>query len=285
MLALVFALLLGAQTVTTDELQRVQDTVNEVSDDISQLRRGDSALAGQLERQLDQVRDDVAYLRVKQRRNETIDRREYADVRDRLEDIRVRARGETVHGAVVPDDTRAATRPGATSADEIRVGTEFDVRLQSSLTSDTARVEDRFTATTAADIRNDDRVVVPAGSVLFGTVSSVTRAGRIERKGSLTLAFDRIVIDGRTYDIRATVVQALESEGLKGEAPRVGVGAAAGGIIGALLGGVKGALAGVLIGGGGTLAATEGKDVHLPAGTVLRVRLDTPLDLSRQSFN
>jgi len=112
MLALVFALLLGAQTVTTDELQRVQDTVNEVSDDISQLRRGDSALAGQLERQLDQVRDDVAYLRVKQRRNETIDRREYADVRDRLEDIRVRARGETVHGAVLPDDTRAYAARG-----------------------------------------------------------------------------------------------------------------------------------------------------------------------------
>lgn|SRR6185436_475790 len=279
MLPLLFALLLGAQTVTTDELQRMQDTVNQVSDDISQLRRGDSALAGQLERQLDQVKDDVAYLRVKQRRNEDIDRREFADVRDRLEDIRIRARGENVRGPVAQDDARAS------AADEVGVGTEFDVRLQSSLTSDTARVEDRFNATTVADIRNDNRVVVPAGSTLFGTVSSVTRAGRIERKGSLTLAFDRIVIDGRTYDIRATVVQALESEGLKGEAPRVGIGAAAGGIIGALLGGVKGAVAGVLIGGGGTLAATEGKDVHLPAGTVLRVRLDTPLDLSRQSFN
>ena len=28
--------------------------------------------------------------------------------------------------------------------------------------------------------------------------------------------------------------------------------------------------------GGGTIAATEGKDVTLPAGTILRVRLDTP---------
>ena len=33
---------------------------------------------------------------------------------------------------------------------------------------------------------------------------------------------------------------------------------------------------GVLIGGGGTIAATEGKDVTLPQGTILRVRLDTP---------
>ena len=37
---------------------------------------------------------------------------------------------------------------------------------------------------------------------------------------------------------------------------------------------MKGALAGILIGGGGTIAATEGKDVELPPGTVLRVRLD-----------
>ena len=46
-----------------------------------------------------------------------------------------------------------------------------------------------------------------------------------------------------------------------------------------ILGGFRGALAGILIGGGGTIAATEGNDVELPVGTVLRVRLDTPLTL------
>ena len=207
---------------------------------------------------------------MKVRRNEPIERGEYADVRSRLDDIRRRARRESVRES---------------APDQVTVGTEFEVRLQSSLSSRTARVEDRFNATTVADIRNDDRVIVPAGSLLFGTVSSVTKAGRIERTGALTVAFDRIVIDGRTYDIRATVVQALESKGILGEAPKVGIGAAAGGIIGGLLGGVKGAVAGILIGGGGTLAATEGQDVEVPAGTVLRVRLDTPLDMGRQSFN
>jgi hypothetical protein len=38
-------------------------------------------------------------------------------------------------------------------------------------------------------------------------------------------------------------------------------------------------LIGVLIGGGGTIAATEGKDVKLPAGTVLRVRFEQPLQI------
>ena len=140
-------------------------------------------------------------------------------------------------------------------------------------------VEDRFEATTMVDLRDGDQILVPAGSIVRGTVSSVTRAGRIERKGSLTLAFDRITVDGRSYPIRATVTQALESEGIRGETTRIGAGAGVGAIIGGILGGVKGALAGILIGGGGVVAATDGQDVELPAGSTLRVRLDSPLML------
>jgi hypothetical protein len=35
----------------------------------------------------------------------------------------------------------------------------------------------------------------------------------------------------------------------------------------------------VLIGGGGTMVATEGNDVKLPSGTILRVRMDTPPEI------
>jgi hypothetical protein len=98
----------------------------------------------------------------------------------------------------------------------------------------------------------------------------------MERKGSLTVAFDQLTVHGRDYPMRGTVTQALESEGIRGEANKIGAGAGVGAIIGGIIGGVKGALLGVLIGGGGTVAATEGKDVILPAGTILRVRLDTP---------
>jgi hypothetical protein len=122
-------------------------------------------------------------------------------------------------------------------------------------------------------------VIVPAGSLVRGVVSSVTKAGRIERQGRMTIAFDQVTIRGRSYPMRATVTQALESEGVRGEAARIGAGAGVGAIIGGILGGFKGALAGILIGGGGTIAATEGTDVELPAGTVLRVRLDTALNV------
>ena len=110
-------------------------------------------------------------------------------------------------------------------------------------------------------------------------VSFVTKATRIERTGRLKVNFDRITINRRNYPIGASVTQALESEGIAGEKGRIGIGAGAGAILGAILGGAKGALAGILIGAGGTIAATEGTDVELPAGTVLRVRLDSPLAL------
>ena len=159
------------------------------------------------------------------------------------------------------------------------MGTEFDVRLQSTITSATAAVEDRVEATTLLNIDNQDHVLVPAGSVLRGTVTAVNRPGRIDRKGSITLAFESITVRNETTMVRATVTQALESEGIKGDTAKIGAGAGVGAIIGGILGGFKGVLAGILVGGGGVIAATEGQDVTLPAGTILRVRLDTPLIL------
>ena len=108
---------------------------------------------------------------------------------------------------------------------------------------------------------------------------SLAEDTRLERKGALTLAFDQVTINGRAYPIRATVTQAIGEWGVRGEAGKIGAGAGVGAILGGILGGVKGAIAGILIGGGGTIAATEGKDVELPAGTVLRVRLDSGLNL------
>ena len=87
-----------------------------------------------------------------------------------------------------------------------------------------------------------------------------------------------VMHEGRTYSIRATVMQALQGEADTG---RVAAGAGVGAIIGGILGGVRGALTGILIGGGGTVAATEGNDVDLMPGTVLRVRLDAALDVAQ----
>lgn len=256
------------RTIAAADIQQLQDDVFDAGTDVSRLRARDANRAAQLERELDEIREDVVYLRAVLRRQGRVPQADFDDVQRRLSALRQTARGAlTGVGASAPE-------PGP---NEVPTGTEMDVRLQSALSSGTARVEDRFDATTVLNLDNAERVLVPAGSLLRGLVSAVDRAGRLDRTGRLTLTFDQITIRGRSYPIRATVTQALESEGVRGEAGRIGAGAGIGAVLGGILGGFKGALAGVLVGGGGVIAATEGKEVALPAGTVLRIRLDMPL--------
>ena len=161
----------------------------------------------------------------------------------------------------------------------IPVGQELDVRLQTPLSSETSTVEQRFEATTVADIMQNGRVLVPAGSTVRGIVSSVKRPGRVDRVGSLTLSFDQIVVNGREYPMRGMATEVFESGGIRDEAGTAGAGAGVGAVVGGLLGGVKGAVLGAVIGAGGAVAATEGKDVHLQAGSIIRVRLDQPVNV------
>lgn len=303
---------LSAQTaVTTADIQRLQDEVYQAGVDVSRLRTTDALAAGRLQDELDLLREDVIYLKVKLRKEGAVGRTEYTEMRTQLETLRSRARGDV--RPVVSTAPRAGTTPtgngsatgrasgGTTSGSSesvpvfddpprttasrkgprgIPVGTEIDVRIQTELTSDNAQVEDRFEATTVVDLYEGERVLVPAGSVMRGLVTSVNRASRTDRKGSLTVTFNQITVRGRSYPMRGTVTEAIESEGIRGEAARIGAGSAVGAIIGGIIGGMKGALLGVLIGGGGTMVATEGKDVTLPAGTILRVRMDTPPEIA-----
>ena len=304
-------------TVTQADIQRLQDNVYLADRDLAQARSRDAARATQLQTELDDLRDEVVYLKVKLRKERTLSRSEYADVRDRIDDLRSRARGESPSpvsssssssaasssAATAPaprpanpapvspapssaasssappsssssSTSTASTRPAGTV--EIPVGTEIDVRLQNALNSGTNQVEDRFEATTLVDVGVNSRVVIPAGSLMRGVITQVEPATRTNRTARMTVSFDQVTVNGQAYAIRGTVSQAIEGSGIKGETARIGTGAGVGAVIGGLLGGFKGALAGILIGGGGTIAATEGKEVQLPQGTVLRVRLDSP---------
>ena len=256
--------------------------------------------------EISDIRDDLGYLRVKQRLGQTVTRTERMRLNDRVDRylLRVNNRASSSTGGYDRPNRQDRTgsnqdrpgsnqdrigsypdRQGRTGSNQGRAGleipssTEIDVRLVTALTSDTAQVEDRVEATTMIDLFSGNELLVPAGSVMTGWVTSVDRASRTDRKGTMTVEFNRLRVNNRNYDIKAYVTQALESEGLKGEAGRIGAGSAVGAIIGGILGGMKGAIAGILIGGGGVIAATEGKDVHLPEGTVLRVRFDSPVPL------
>jgi hypothetical protein len=315
------ALAQNTSQVSQADIQRLQDSTFQAAADVQQLKARDATRASQLQSELDDLRDEVIYLKVKLRKEGSLQRSEYATVRDRLDDLRSKATNyttsytpSTATAAATPSATstasagstatRAAAAPatattqsstsasrnGATTTTtttttnsgpqvEIPSGTEMDVRLSNTLNSGTAQVEDRFEGTTLVDVIVNGRTVIPAGSVMRGVVTSVDPATRTNRTAKMTVSFDQVTVNGRAYPIRGTVTQAIQGEGIKGETGKIATGAGVGAVLGGILGGVKGAILGTVIGGGGITAATEGKELELPQGSVLRVRLDSPVSV------
>jgi TolA-binding protein len=299
--------------VTQADVQRLQDSVFQAGSDVQQLKSRDAARAAQLQAQLDDLRDEVIYLKVKLRKEGSLQRTEYAAVRDRVDDLRSQATNYTTNYTPSAGSNTAGNAPATTTASraagtssaatsqsqstarnaapgqttstatgrdvEVPSGTELDVRLSNVLNSGTAKVEDRFEGTTLVDLNIQGRSVIPAGSVMRGVITSVDPATRTNRTAKMTVSFDQVTVNGRAYPIRGTVTQAIEGEGIKGEAGKIATGAGVGAVLGGILGGVKGAILGTVIGGGGITAATEGKEVELPQGSVLRVRLDSPVQI------
>src|SRR5207253_9022876 len=107
-------------------------------------------------------------------------------------------------------------------------GQELDVRLNTTLSSKTSTVEQRFDTTTVADLTQNGRVLIPAGSTVRGVVSAVDPADRIHRAGSLTLSFDEAAINGRTYPMHAMATNVFQSGGIRDEGTTAGIGAGAG---------------------------------------------------------
>ncbi len=82
------------QTPSTSDIQRLQDQAYQVGRDVSQLRSSNPDLASRLEGDLDDLRDEIVYLKVKLRKEGSLGRTEYDDVRVRLQDLRSKARAE-----------------------------------------------------------------------------------------------------------------------------------------------------------------------------------------------
>lgn len=261
--------------VTAADLTRLETTADEVGRNVAALRKTDPTLAETVDKTLAELRDEITYLKVKMRKDGSVTRADYADVRDRLETLRLKSEG--AQGSKV--SAQPMLDVAAPRLLTVDVGTQLDTRLQTPLNSGAAKVEQRFETTTILDFKKGNDVLVPAGTLLRGFVSSVRPAGKLERKGSLTLSFDEMVLGSEHLRLRASVTQTLDGK-MSEDATRVGAGAVVGAIIGGIIGGGKGALIGVLVGGGGTMASTEGSDVDLPVGTILRIRVDQPVSVT-----
>ncbi len=169
---------------------------------------------------------------------------------------------------------------------EVTVPSEsvLGLQIQTAVSSETARVEDRVDARVTRDIRVDDRVAIPAGTQALGTVVQVERGGKVKDRAHFAIRFNTLVLpDGNRVSLNAEAVHREGPSPANKSAAKIGGATVGGAILGAILGGGKGAAIGGAIGaGGGTAAAMAGdrEPATLPAGSIVNIRLMSPVTVT-----
>lgn len=174
-----------------------------------------------------------------------------------------------------PAPRPAPPKPAAPTSYTLTAGTSLDVAVRDTITSKTAKPGDSFTATVSSDVKDrSGHVVVPAGSLVYGTVVDVKPAPNPNAAGTMVLAVQSVYIRGQSYDLDVaidSVATVMKNRGITGgDAAKVGAGAAAGAVLGRIVGkNSKGTVIGGVVGGAigaGVAAGTKDVDIVVPAG-------------------
>ncbi len=160
------------------------------------------------------------------------------------------------------------------------------LQVERTISSELARVEDRVEARVTRDVRVSDRIAIPAGATVRGSVTEVDRGGKVNGRARLAIRFHTIVLsDGTELALKTdAIVREGESNG-KQSAAKVGGAAIGGAILGAILGGGKGAAigAGVGAGAGGAAVMTNDRNpATFLAGSTVTVRMQAPVTVTVQ---
>jgi hypothetical protein len=181
-------------------------------------------------------------------------------------------------------------------------GTKITLQLNNRLSTRSNNEGDSFTAVVMVPVYMGDRMVIPKGSLVTGSISRISRPGRFKGKALMTLLFQSINIPGRgELSIAASLAGLPEANGTvrsegtaegKGsegsDAARIltpglvgiGVGVLAGGGRGAAIGGGAGAIIGIT-----TVFATRGKDLEFRRGSTMSIVLERPLSIPPEEEN
>jgi hypothetical protein len=190
-----------------------------------------------------------------------------------------------------PADDRAAVSnpvPPAPRLEEFIVPADsvIGLQLEDTISSETARVEQRVQARVTRDVHVNGTVVIPANSRAEGQVTLVEPGGKFRERARLGVRFHTLVLaDGSSVPIQTDVIY-REGDAVAGRsAARIGGSAVGGAIIGAIFGGGKGAAIGAAAGAGaGTAAtmATQKSQATLTSGSTVTVRLTDPATVTVQ---
>lgn len=158
------------------------------------------------------------------------------------------------------------------------------LQVERTVSSEYAKVEDRIEARVTRDVRVGDRVAIPAGSLVQGSVTEVDRGGKVRERARLSVRFHTLVLADRSRLPIRTEAIVREGASPSGEsAAKIGGAAAGGAILGAILGGGRGAAIGGAIGAAGGTAATMAGDRNaavLAQGSTVTVRIQQPVPVT-----
>lgn len=195
---------------------------------------------------------------------------------------------------------RVATKPvvikPAVVYYNVNAGEVLRVRMNQTISSETARVGDQFSTTVVDPVYSGGVEVIPAGSIVSGRVTTVDRASRKSKSGSIGVHFVAVrlptgitrPLNGDLADLSGGEMNSDNEGEVSGSSATkrnvvfIGGGAATGALIGAIAGGGKGAGIGALIGGGlGTAGAlfSKGHEAVVKSGTEFGVILNQTLSL------
>ena len=180
---------------------------------------------------------------------------------------------------VVPPSPAAPPAPVVRNV-TVPTGSILPVRITQTLDSATTQQGQSFSGTIASDVVIEGVTVLRQGAAVTGTVTAVQEAAHFKGNSLLSIQLTNLT---RRGDQIALTTDPYSTEGKgrgKNTALKTGGGAAVGAVLGGIFGGGKGAAIGAGAGGGlgaGANAITRGEQVQIPAESLIRFRLASPI--------
>jgi hypothetical protein len=164
----------------------------------------------------------------------------------------------------------------------IPAGTRILIRMIDSIDTTKQKTGYRFTASLEANLQEEDMVVAPRGTKVYGRLVEASSAGRMSGSSQLVLELTDIVINGTPYPLLTSTYEIKgKGEGKKTAGKIIG-GTGLGALIGGIAGGGTGAAIGALAGaaGGTAVAASKkGEQLQIPSESLLEFRIEQPVKL------
>jgi hypothetical protein len=167
----------------------------------------------------------------------------------------------------------------------IPIGADLAVRIRDEIDSTASYEGKTYGATITEDVQDTaGQVAIPSGSPAQLLVRKISGGGMLHSP-ELVLDLYSITVGNKQYKVVTSDVEETNRKGLganRRTAEFLGGGSALGALLGGVFGGGRGAGIGALAGAGSgiaTQAFTRGKEVRVPAESLLRFRLEKTLVL------